>query len=67
MRDVEASSQWYQRLLGLRSDHGGATYERLADKGTLVLQLHCFESPAPTVRRSSRPSREARNWRRLRS
>jgi predicted enzyme related to lactoylglutathione lyase len=44
VRDVEASSQWYQRLLGLRSDHGGATYERLADRGTLVLQLHCFES-----------------------
>jgi predicted enzyme related to lactoylglutathione lyase len=25
VRDVEASSQWYQHLLGLRSDHGGST------------------------------------------
>lgn len=44
VRDVEASSQWYQRLLGLRSDHGGASYERLVAGDTLVLQLHCFES-----------------------
>lgn len=53
VRDVEASSRWYQRLLGLRSDHGGSTYERLiaGNSGnagnagnTLVLQLHRFES-----------------------
>ena len=24
--DVEASSRWYQRLLGCRSDHGGPNY-----------------------------------------
>ncbi len=41
--DVEASSRWYQRLLGCRSDHGGSVYERLVSKGTLILQLHCFE------------------------
>ncbi|HSK98112.1 MAG TPA: VOC family protein, partial [Euzebyales bacterium] len=29
VRDVEASSKWYQRLLGLHSDHGGPHYERL--------------------------------------
>ena len=40
VRDVEASSRWYQHLLGLRSDHGGADYERLLAGGTLVLQLH---------------------------
>jgi predicted enzyme related to lactoylglutathione lyase len=40
VRDVEASSRWYQRLLGLRSDHGGAEYERLLAGRTLVLQLH---------------------------
>jgi predicted enzyme related to lactoylglutathione lyase len=40
VRDVEASSRWYQRLLGLRSDHGGPEYERLLAGGTLVLQLH---------------------------
>jgi predicted enzyme related to lactoylglutathione lyase len=40
VRDVEASSHWYQQLLGLRSDHGGPEYERLLSDGTLVLQLH---------------------------
>jgi predicted enzyme related to lactoylglutathione lyase len=40
VRDVEASSRWYQRLLGLRSDHGGPHYERLLADGVLVLQLH---------------------------
>jgi predicted enzyme related to lactoylglutathione lyase len=40
VRDVEASSRWYQTLLGLRSDHGGPHYERLLADGTLVLQLH---------------------------
>jgi len=27
--NVEASSRWYQRLLGCRSAHGGTEYERL--------------------------------------
>jgi predicted enzyme related to lactoylglutathione lyase len=40
VRDVEASSRWYQTLLGLRSDHGGPHYERLLAGDTLVLQLH---------------------------
>ena len=40
VRDVEASSLWYQQLLGFRSDHGGPHYERLLANGTLVLQLH---------------------------
>jgi predicted enzyme related to lactoylglutathione lyase len=40
VRDVEASSRWYQELLGLRSDHGGPEYERLLAGDTLVLQLH---------------------------
>lgn len=40
VRDVEASSRWYQHLLGLRSGHGGPEYERLLAGGTLVLQLH---------------------------
>jgi len=40
VRDVEAASAWYQRLLGLTSDHGGPHYERLLAGGTLVLQLH---------------------------
>src|SRR5262245_27772412 len=42
--DVEASSRWYQRLLGARSDHGGAEYERLRSRdGALILQLHRFD------------------------
>ena len=42
--DVEASSRWYQRLLGCSSGHGGAAYERLLYNGNLVLQLHSFEA-----------------------
>lgn len=40
VRDVEASSRWYQRLLGCRSDHGGPNYERLVSASGLILQLH---------------------------
>lgn len=42
VRDVEASSRWYQRLLGCRSDHGGKEYERLVAGDRLILQLHAF-------------------------
>ncbi len=39
--DVEASSRFYQRLLGARSAHGGPEYERLVDaRGSVILQLH---------------------------
>ena len=41
--DVEASSRWYQRLLGCRSNHGGSAYEQLVSNGQLVLQLHSFK------------------------
>ena len=41
--DVEASSRWYQRLLGCESAHGGEEYERLVCGDRLVLQLHNFE------------------------
>lgn len=44
VHDVEASSRWYQRLLGCRSAHGGPEYERLVSPpGELILQLHHFE------------------------
>lgn len=43
VRDVEASSRWYQRLLACESAHGGAEYERLVSHGTLVLQLHRWD------------------------
>jgi len=42
--DVEASSRWYQALLGCQSAHGGPVYERLVDNGELILQLHHFDT-----------------------
>jgi catechol 2,3-dioxygenase-like lactoylglutathione lyase family enzyme len=42
--DVQASSVWYQKLLGCRSDHGGDEYERLKFGDNLVLQLHRFDA-----------------------
>jgi hypothetical protein len=43
VHDVEASSRWYQRLLGCQSAHGGKEYERLVANGNLILQLHHWE------------------------
>jgi catechol 2,3-dioxygenase-like lactoylglutathione lyase family enzyme len=43
VRDVEASSRWFQRLLGCRSVHGGPNYERLVSHDRLVLQLHRWD------------------------
>ncbi len=38
--DVEASSRWYQRVLGATSGHGGTEYEQLLVDGEMVMQLH---------------------------
>jgi catechol 2,3-dioxygenase-like lactoylglutathione lyase family enzyme len=43
VRDVEASSRWYQQLLGCDSAHGGPEYERLISDGQLILQLHRWD------------------------
>ena len=43
VHDVEASSRWYQRLLGCQSGHGGPDYERLVSDGNLILQLHNWQ------------------------
>src|SRR5216117_4099557 len=43
VRDVEASSRWYQRLLGCQSAHGGPNYERLVSHERLILQLHRWD------------------------
>jgi extradiol dioxygenase family protein len=43
VHDVEATSRWYQRLLGCQSGHGGREYERLERDGRLVLQLHRWD------------------------
>ena len=56
--DVEASSRWYQRLLGCASAHGGPEYERLVRDGQLILQLHSFEAEhhhGPIGDRADRP------------
>ena len=43
VHDVQASSIWYQRLLGCTSGHGGSEYERLLAGGQLILQLHRWD------------------------
>lgn len=43
--DVEASSRWYQHLLGCQSGHGGPNYERLMANDRLVMQLHRWDKP----------------------
>ena len=43
VHDVEASSRWYQQLLGCESGHGGRDYERLNSRGNLILQLHRWD------------------------
>jgi catechol 2,3-dioxygenase-like lactoylglutathione lyase family enzyme len=56
--DVEASSRWYQRLLGCRSAHGGRQYEQLVKDGSLILQLHSFEVEhhhGPIANRADKP------------
>lgn len=40
VRDIPASSRWYQELLGCESGHGGDEYEMLVKDGELLLQLH---------------------------
>lgn len=41
--DVEATSRFYQNLLGCVSAHGGKEYERLEQNGRLIMQLHRWE------------------------
>jgi catechol 2,3-dioxygenase-like lactoylglutathione lyase family enzyme len=43
VRDVEASSRWYQQLLGAEGSHGGSVYEQITVDGSLILQLHAWE------------------------
>jgi catechol 2,3-dioxygenase-like lactoylglutathione lyase family enzyme len=44
VQDVEASSRWYQAVLGAESGHGGPEYERIVCDGRLVLQLHDWDA-----------------------
>ena len=45
VRDVEASSRWYQRLLDCKSGHGGRSYEVLVNGAEVLLQLHAWGDP----------------------
>jgi catechol 2,3-dioxygenase-like lactoylglutathione lyase family enzyme len=63
VRDVEASSRWYQTLLGCESAHGGPEYERLVADGTLVLQLHNWGGRARPRRHRRSPRPAVRQWR----
>ena len=60
VRDVEASSKWYQELLGLSTGHGGAEFEMLMSGDGLALMLHHVdfgEHPALSDPREGTPGR----------
>lgn len=44
VRDVEASSLWYQRVLDANSGHGGKEYERIMRGDEFILQLHDWDA-----------------------
>jgi predicted enzyme related to lactoylglutathione lyase len=44
VHDVQASSSWYQNVLGFKSGHGGPEYERLLSGDQLVMQLHHWDA-----------------------
>jgi catechol 2,3-dioxygenase-like lactoylglutathione lyase family enzyme len=43
VRDVPASSRFYQQVLGAESCHGGDEYEQIVLDGEILLQLHDTE------------------------
>jgi catechol 2,3-dioxygenase-like lactoylglutathione lyase family enzyme len=43
VRDVPASSRFYQQVLGAESGHGGDEYEQVVSDGEILLQLHHLE------------------------
>ncbi len=43
VRDVPASSRFYQQVLGADSGHGGAEYEQIVAGGEILLQLHAAD------------------------
>jgi len=40
VRDVAASSRFYQQVLGAESGHGGDEYEQIVSGGEILMQLH---------------------------
>ena len=45
VRNVAASSRWYQKLLDCRSGHGGDTYEQLVRDGRMTSAASCLGRP----------------------
>ena len=43
VRDVPASSRFYQQLLAAESGHGGDEYEQVVSDGEILLQLHALD------------------------
>lgn len=44
VKDVPSSREWYEKVLGLCSGHGGDEYERMMWGDRLVLQLHRWDT-----------------------
>jgi hypothetical protein len=65
--DVEASSGWYQRLLGCRSNHGGRAYEQLGNSAALFpnklrkVDASLFHNPLWKDGRRSRSKSESKH------
>jgi predicted enzyme related to lactoylglutathione lyase len=43
VNDVGRSGRWYQKLLNLKSGHGGDEYEQLICGKEMILQLHVWD------------------------
>jgi catechol 2,3-dioxygenase-like lactoylglutathione lyase family enzyme len=43
VRDVPASSRFYQRVLNAESGHGGDEYEQIVSNGEILMQLHALD------------------------
>ncbi len=43
VRDVAASSRFYQQVLAADSGHGGTEYEQIVSDGEILLQLHAVD------------------------
>ncbi|NER78475.1 MAG: VOC family protein [Leptolyngbya sp. SIO1D8] len=43
VNDVSSSRNWYENVLGLRSEHGGDEYEQMMYGDRMVLQLHRWD------------------------
>jgi len=58
VKDVEASSKWYQSLLGCKSIHGGNTFDVMVDENeSVILCLHKWgEHDHPTMTNADIPS-----------